>query len=254
MLELLLLRGRPRDRQGAVRRAPVRLAIEDVTANAIEVYVHRLRRKLDPVGIHVQTVRGLGLLPRQRPLTSRSRRPCSPSSKYLVWLVVALMCLMLATISISEFLVERDRRAVRRGSSPITSRVLASAGRDRSSDSRRASVPARCSCLRSDRRDRIFYAASAIADGQRHRRRRRSWQPIVGRAADRRADAAERTDRRRAGARGCDADRGPAQSLDATLTIESGGDAEQAACADRGDCARRRWRCRKCSCSSSRSC
>ena len=33
---------------------------DDVTANAIEVYVHRLRRKLDPVGIHVQTVRGLG--------------------------------------------------------------------------------------------------------------------------------------------------------------------------------------------------
>jgi two-component system OmpR family response regulator len=33
---------------------------EDVTENAIEVYVHRLRRKLEPVGIHVQTVRGLG--------------------------------------------------------------------------------------------------------------------------------------------------------------------------------------------------
>ncbi len=33
---------------------------EDVTENAIEVYVHRLRRKLDPAGIHVQTVRGLG--------------------------------------------------------------------------------------------------------------------------------------------------------------------------------------------------
>jgi two-component system, OmpR family, response regulator len=33
---------------------------DDVTGNAIEVYVHRLRRKLDPVGIHVQTVRGLG--------------------------------------------------------------------------------------------------------------------------------------------------------------------------------------------------
>lgn len=32
----------------------------DVTANAIEVYVHRLRRKLEPAGIHVQTVRGLG--------------------------------------------------------------------------------------------------------------------------------------------------------------------------------------------------
>ena len=32
----------------------------DVTENAVEVYVHRLRRKLEPVGIHVQTVRGLG--------------------------------------------------------------------------------------------------------------------------------------------------------------------------------------------------
>ena len=33
---------------------------QDVTENAIEVYVHRLRRKLEPAGIHVQTVRGLG--------------------------------------------------------------------------------------------------------------------------------------------------------------------------------------------------
>ena len=33
---------------------------EDVTENAIEVYVHRLRRKLEPAGISVQTVRGLG--------------------------------------------------------------------------------------------------------------------------------------------------------------------------------------------------
>jgi two-component system OmpR family response regulator len=33
---------------------------EDVTPNAIEVYVHRLRRKLEPAGVHVQTVRGLG--------------------------------------------------------------------------------------------------------------------------------------------------------------------------------------------------
>jgi two-component system OmpR family response regulator len=33
---------------------------QDVTANAIEVYVHRLRRKLEPAGVHVQTVRGLG--------------------------------------------------------------------------------------------------------------------------------------------------------------------------------------------------
>lgn len=33
---------------------------QDVTANAIEVYVHRLRRKLEPAGVHVQTIRGLG--------------------------------------------------------------------------------------------------------------------------------------------------------------------------------------------------
>jgi two-component system OmpR family response regulator len=33
---------------------------DDVTSNDIEVYVHRLRRTLDPSGIHVQTVRGLG--------------------------------------------------------------------------------------------------------------------------------------------------------------------------------------------------
>jgi len=33
---------------------------QDVTDNAIEVYVHRLRRKLEPAGVHVQTVRGLG--------------------------------------------------------------------------------------------------------------------------------------------------------------------------------------------------
>ncbi len=33
---------------------------QDVTDNAIEVYVHRLRRKLEPAGVRVQTVRGLG--------------------------------------------------------------------------------------------------------------------------------------------------------------------------------------------------
>jgi two-component system OmpR family response regulator len=33
---------------------------EEVSANAIEVYVHRLRRKLEPVGVHISTLRGLG--------------------------------------------------------------------------------------------------------------------------------------------------------------------------------------------------
>ena len=33
---------------------------EEVSANAIEVYVHRLRRKLEPGGVHISTLRGLG--------------------------------------------------------------------------------------------------------------------------------------------------------------------------------------------------
>ena len=33
---------------------------EEVSGNAIEVYVHRLRKKLDPGGVRVVTVRGLG--------------------------------------------------------------------------------------------------------------------------------------------------------------------------------------------------
>ncbi|MGZ8441022.1 MAG: winged helix-turn-helix domain-containing protein, partial [Candidatus Deferrimicrobiaceae bacterium] len=35
---------------------------EDVGSNAIEIYVHRLRRKLEPGGIRIRTVRGLGYL------------------------------------------------------------------------------------------------------------------------------------------------------------------------------------------------
>jgi two-component system OmpR family response regulator len=35
---------------------------EEVSANAIEVYVHRLRKKLEPAGIAIRTLRGLGYL------------------------------------------------------------------------------------------------------------------------------------------------------------------------------------------------
>ena len=35
---------------------------EEVGANAIEVYVHRLRKKLEPAGVNVRTIRGLGYL------------------------------------------------------------------------------------------------------------------------------------------------------------------------------------------------
>lgn len=31
-------------------------------SNAIEVYIHRLRKKLEPAGITIRTVRGLGYL------------------------------------------------------------------------------------------------------------------------------------------------------------------------------------------------
>ena len=36
---------------------------EEVSGNAIEVYVHRLRKKLEPGGVRIVTVRGLGLQP-----------------------------------------------------------------------------------------------------------------------------------------------------------------------------------------------
>jgi two-component system OmpR family response regulator len=35
---------------------------EDVGSNAIEVYVHRVRRRLEPLGIDIRTVRGMGYL------------------------------------------------------------------------------------------------------------------------------------------------------------------------------------------------
>ena len=35
---------------------------EEVSANAIEVYVHRLRKKLQPHGVHIRTIHGLGYL------------------------------------------------------------------------------------------------------------------------------------------------------------------------------------------------
>jgi two-component system OmpR family response regulator len=35
---------------------------EGVGNNAIEVYIHRIRKKLEPLGIKVLTIRGLGYL------------------------------------------------------------------------------------------------------------------------------------------------------------------------------------------------
>ncbi len=49
---------------------------EEVSSNAIEVYVHRLRRKLEPGGVRVITVRGLGYR-LDKPETGESRNPGS---------------------------------------------------------------------------------------------------------------------------------------------------------------------------------
>jgi two-component system OmpR family response regulator len=38
------------------------LSNEDIGDNAVEVYVHRLRRRLAPYGIRIQTIRGVGYL------------------------------------------------------------------------------------------------------------------------------------------------------------------------------------------------
>ncbi len=35
---------------------------EEVSPNAVETYIHRLRKKLEPAGIHIRTLRGLGYL------------------------------------------------------------------------------------------------------------------------------------------------------------------------------------------------
>jgi two-component system OmpR family response regulator len=35
---------------------------EEVGSNAIEVYIHRLRKKLEPAGANIRTVRGMGYL------------------------------------------------------------------------------------------------------------------------------------------------------------------------------------------------
>jgi two-component system sensor histidine kinase TctE len=76
--------------------------------------------------------------------------------KYLVWLVVSLMFLMLATISISEFLVESAVDAPYDEKLTDIVRVLAS---DLRADESGVSIrPGAMQLLRADRRDQMFYA------------------------------------------------------------------------------------------------
>ncbi len=61
LLELLLLRaGQVVGKQTLLEKL---FGFDDEAGlNAIELYVHRLRKKLEPAGIHVRTIRGLGYL------------------------------------------------------------------------------------------------------------------------------------------------------------------------------------------------
>lgn len=61
VLEALLLQaGRVVSKDRIAQRLAVRQ--EEFADNAIEVYVHRLRKRLDPLGISIRTLRGLGYL------------------------------------------------------------------------------------------------------------------------------------------------------------------------------------------------
>jgi DNA-binding response OmpR family regulator len=61
LLELLLLRcGQVVGKQALLEKL---FGFDDEAGlNAIELYVHRLRKKLEPAGVHVRTIRGLGYL------------------------------------------------------------------------------------------------------------------------------------------------------------------------------------------------
>jgi len=61
VLEALLLQaGRVVSKDHIAQRLAVRS--EELADNAIEVYIHRLRRRLEPIGLNIRTVRGLGYL------------------------------------------------------------------------------------------------------------------------------------------------------------------------------------------------
>jgi two-component system OmpR family response regulator len=70
LLEIFLQRaGRLVSKEQLMARLSESAGEEQVSPNAIEVYVHRLRKKLEPGGVRIATVRGLGYsLERSEPL------------------------------------------------------------------------------------------------------------------------------------------------------------------------------------------
>ncbi|MDD5114484.1 MAG: winged helix-turn-helix domain-containing protein, partial [Methylobacter sp.] len=61
VLEILLLQA---GKVVSKDRIAQRLAADDnaLTDNAVEIYIHRLRKRLEPYGVLIRTVRGLGYL------------------------------------------------------------------------------------------------------------------------------------------------------------------------------------------------
>ena len=60
LLEVLMTQPQPRVQQGGAARSAVRLRSEDAGENAIELYVARLRRKLQGANAEIRTLRGMG--------------------------------------------------------------------------------------------------------------------------------------------------------------------------------------------------
>jgi len=61
VLEALLLQnGRVMSKDNIAQRIAART--EELADNAIEVYIHRLRKRLEPLGVSIRTLRGLGYL------------------------------------------------------------------------------------------------------------------------------------------------------------------------------------------------
>ncbi|MFC4160993.1 response regulator transcription factor [Chitinimonas lacunae] len=59
VLDILLSQ---RDRVVTKEQIAAEIGGEDLGANAIEVYVHRIRKKIEPSGVNIRTLRGLGYL------------------------------------------------------------------------------------------------------------------------------------------------------------------------------------------------
>ena len=80
---------------------------DSVAPNALEVYIGRLRRKLENSGVEIITVRGLGISITPGRMKIRLFRPASLKRRLLLTLLLPLGCIMLALGISGAWLVER---------------------------------------------------------------------------------------------------------------------------------------------------